>query len=105
MNSIIEIGNMKYNVGGGCKKYHDFKNTFGHDSDTEYILRKYMIPKRPHFDPPSDKDKLIKKIFENLDLFLLLVPLLLLLPLPLLTCLSNLVLSLSNLMIIEWTLF
>ena len=59
MNSIIEIGNMKYNVGGGCKKYHDFKNTFGHDSDTEYILRKYMIPKRPHFDPPSDKDKLI----------------------------------------------
>ena len=68
---MIDIGGMKYYMGElkpvelAYKNRSEFKNTFGKDPRTEFILRKYMFPDlqskgKLQFDSPAEKDELIK---------------------------------------------
>jgi hypothetical protein len=68
---MVDLGGMKYYLGElkpvelAYKNRAEFKNTFGKDPRTEFILRKYMFPdlvskRKLEFDSPAEKDELVK---------------------------------------------
>jgi hypothetical protein len=71
LSLMIDVGGMKYYMGElkpvelAYRNRSEFKNTFGKDPRTEFILRKYMYPdlqskSKLQFDSPAEKDELIK---------------------------------------------